>query len=151
MDQASVASEIEIQARVLAVSIDLGGLDLGGLCAGEQAAKGLSREELEKAAIREVVAEKHLWGMDHRADEFSAFCYQLKEAVRQERSGTELAEQIGRSPLLELIATSNSAGARKSGSPSGAGGLGMIVQSMRLKNIKSYGEGLDGERRDNLF
>ena len=144
LDQASVASEIEIQARVLAVSIDLSGLDLGGLCAGEQA-KGFSREELEKAAIREVVAAKHLWGMEHRADEFSAFCYELKEAVRQDKSGSELAEQIGRSPLLELIATSIFSGARKSGSPSDSGGLGMIVQSMRLKNIKSYGEGLDGE------
>ncbi len=107
LDQASVASEIEIQARVLAVSIDLGGLDLGGLRAGEQA-KSFSREELEKAAIREVVAAKHLWGMEHRADEFSAFCYELKEAVRQDKSGTELAEQVGRSPLLELIATSYS-------------------------------------------
>ncbi len=109
LDQALVANEIEIQARVFAVSIDLGGLDLGGLSAGEQAAKGLSREELEKAAIREVVAAKHLLGMDHRADEVSAFCYELKEAVRRDKSGSELAEQVGRSPLLELIATADSA------------------------------------------
>ena len=90
--------------------IDLAGLDVGGLFAGTGlAAKGFSREELEKAAIREVVAEKHLWGIDHREDEFSAFCYELKEAVRHGKSGTELAEQIGRSALLELIVAANSA------------------------------------------
>jgi exonuclease SbcD len=110
LDRSSAASEIETQSEVFAVSIDLAGLDVGGLFAGTGlAAKGFSREELEKAAIREVVAEKHLWGIDHREDEFSAFCYELKEAVRHGKSGTELAEQIGRSGLLELIVASNSA------------------------------------------
>jgi exonuclease SbcD len=110
LDQALASSEIETQAEVFAVSIDLIGLDVGGSLAGNDiAAKSLSREELEKAAIRTVVAAKHLWGMDHREDEFSAFCYELKEAVRQEKSGTELAEEIVRSPLVELIVTSSSA------------------------------------------
>jgi hypothetical protein len=108
LDQALVASEIQSQAGVFAVSIDLAGLNFGGsLADGELVAKGLSREELEKAAIRDVVAGKHLWGMDHREDDFSAFCHELKEAVRKGRSGTELAEQIECSPLLDLIVTSN--------------------------------------------
>lgn len=109
LDQTLAASEIQAQAEVFAVSIDLAGLDVGGSLTGsELAAKGLSREEMEKAAIRDVVAAKHLWGIGDREDEFSAFCYELKEAVRKEKSGAELAEQIGCSPILELIATANS-------------------------------------------
>ena len=146
LDQAWAASEIETQAEVFAVSVDFGSLDVGGSFAEtELATKGFSREDLEKAAIRDVVAAKHLWGIDHREDEFSAFCYELKEAVRQEKSGTELAEQIGRSPLVELIVKSNSATAERQTFQDFSEDARMIVQSMRLKNIKSYGEGLDGD------
>jgi DNA repair protein SbcD/Mre11 len=110
LDQEMIASEIETQAEVFAVSLDLAGLDVGGSAAGiELAAKGLSREELEKAAIREVVAAKHLWEIGHLEDEISAFCYEVKEAVRQEKSGSELAEKIGSSSLLELVMDSISA------------------------------------------
>jgi DNA repair protein SbcD/Mre11 len=109
-DQTLVASEIEEQAQVFAVSIDFNGLDVGGLFAStELAAKGFSREELEKAAIRDTVAAKNLWGIDHREAEFSAFCYELKEAVRHGKTGNELAEQIGCSPLVELVAASQAA------------------------------------------
>jgi len=62
---------------------------------------------LEKNAIRDVVSTKHLWGIGDRQDDFSAFCYELKEAVRKQKSGTELAEQIGCSPLLERIVAAN--------------------------------------------
>ena len=110
LDQAFAAREIESQAEVFAVSLDLAGLDVGGSFAGtEPAAKSISREELEKGAIRDVVASKYLWGIDHREEGFSGFCYELKQAVRQGKSGTELAEQIGRSPLLDLIVASNPA------------------------------------------
>jgi DNA repair protein SbcD/Mre11 len=109
LDRESAANEIQAQTGVFAVSIDLNRLDLGGSVGGrDRTTKGLSREELEKIAIRNVVAIKHLWGLDHREDEFSAFCYELKESVRREKSGAELAEQIARSPLLELIVTANS-------------------------------------------
>jgi hypothetical protein len=74
----------------------------------ELTARGLSREELEKNAIREVVATKRLLGIGDREDDFSAFCYELKEAVRKQKSGTELAEQIGCSPLLDRIVAPNS-------------------------------------------
>jgi DNA repair protein SbcD/Mre11 len=104
LDQTLAAQEVQSEAEVFAVTIDLAGLDVGGFsAAGELAARCLSREELEKNAIREVVATKHLWGIGDREDDFSAFCYELKEAVRKQKSGTELAEQIGCSPLLERI------------------------------------------------
>jgi hypothetical protein len=110
LDPTSTAIEIQEQAEVFAVSVGLAGLDVGSSLTGsELAARGYSREELEKAAIREVVSAKHLRGIDGREEDFSAFCYELKEAVRKEKSGAELAEQIGSSPLLELIACSGSA------------------------------------------
>jgi exonuclease SbcD len=110
LDQVLAANEIETQSEVFAVSIDLAGLDLGGAFGGtDLVTKGFSREELEKAAIREVVAARHLWGIDHQEDEFSAFCYELKKAVSQGKSGSELAELIGRSPLLEQIAMNETA------------------------------------------
>ena len=106
LDPALVAAVIETEAKVFAVSIDLTGINVGESLT---IPKSFSREELEKAAIRAVVNGKHLWGLDHREDEFSAFFYELKEAVRLERSGSDLAEQIGCSPLLELIVASRSA------------------------------------------
>jgi exonuclease SbcD len=112
LDQALVSGEVEKQAEVFAVSIDLAGLNVGGsIVSGETIANGFSREELEKAAIRAVVNERYLWGLDHREDEISAFFYELKEAVRLEMSGPDLAEKIVRSPLLELIAVSRAASA----------------------------------------
>ena len=82
--------------------------DVGGsLASGESVTEQFSREELEKAAIRAVVAEKHLCGLDHRDDEFAALFYEIKESVRLRKTGSELAEQIGRSSLLELICASN--------------------------------------------
>lgn len=108
LDQTLAADEIQSEAKVYAVSIDLAGLDVGGFSAGgDLAARSLSREELEKSAIRDVVSTKHLWGIGDRQDDFSAFCYELKEAVRKQKSGTELAEQIGCSPLLERIVAAN--------------------------------------------
>jgi hypothetical protein len=73
------------------------------LTRGESVTEQFSREELEKAAIRAVVAEKHLFGLDHRDDEFAALFYELKESVRLRRTGSEFAEQLFRSSLLELI------------------------------------------------
>jgi DNA repair protein SbcD/Mre11 len=109
LDQILAANEIETESEVFAVSIDLAGLDLRGAFGGtDSATKGFSREELEKAAIREIVAARRLWGIDDQEDEFSAFCYELKKAVREGKSGTELAEKIGRSPLLEQVAMTDS-------------------------------------------
>ena len=108
LDQAMASNEIEKQAAVFAVSIDVSGINVGGsLASGESVTEQFSREELEKAAIRAVVAEKHLCGLDHRDDEFAALFYEIKESVRLRKTGSELAEQIGRSSLLELICASN--------------------------------------------
>jgi DNA repair protein SbcD/Mre11 len=112
LDQTVAAQEIQSAVEVFAVAIDLTGLDVGGFLPGsELAARGLSREELEKNAIREVVARKRLWGIGDREDDFSAFCYELKEAVRKQKSGSELAELIGCSPLLDRVVAPDSTSA----------------------------------------
>jgi hypothetical protein len=100
----SVTSRSATQAAVFAVSIDVKGLNVEGSAGrNELVTEQYSREELEKAAIRAVVAEKHLWGLDHRDDEFAALFYELKESVRLGRTASELAEQVKQSSLLELI------------------------------------------------
>jgi DNA repair protein SbcD/Mre11 len=110
LDQELMSGEIEKQAEVFAVSIDLAGLNLDDLIGGADTFRDdFSREDLEKAAISALVSEKYLWGLDHRADEISAFFYELKEAVRLGRSGSELAEKIAASPLLEQIVASHAA------------------------------------------
>ena len=109
LDQAMASNAIETQAAVFAVSIDVKGLNVEGSAGRDElVTEQCSREELEKAAIRAVVAEKYLWGLDHRDDEFAALFYELKESVRLRRTASELAEQVGRSSLLELICAANS-------------------------------------------
>jgi len=112
LDQALAAHEIETQASVFAVSIDVSRLNIAGLAKLDGTiTEQFSREDLEKLAIRAVVAEKHLLGVDHREDEFAALFYDLKESVRLQKTGPELAEQIGQSSLLKMIYASNALGA----------------------------------------
>jgi exonuclease SbcD len=112
LDQALAAHEIETQASVFAVSIDVSRLNIAGLAKIDGTiTEQFSREDLEKLAIRAVVAEKHLLGVDHREDEFAALFYDLKESVRLQKTGPELAEQIGQSSLLKMIYASNALGA----------------------------------------
>src|SRR5207249_10469805 len=104
LDQELMSGEIQKQGEVFAVSIDLTRVNVDELIGGADfVTDDFSREELEKAAISALVRERYLWGLDHRADEISAFFYELKEAVRLGRSASELAEKIAGSPLLEQI------------------------------------------------
>ena len=113
LDQALAAHEIETQTAVFAVAIDVSRLNVGGLPQiGGTISERFSREDLEKLAIRAVVAEKHLLGVDHQEDEFAALFYDLKESVRLQKSGPELAEQIGQSSLLRMISNASGAESR---------------------------------------
>src|SRR6185436_18064401 len=106
LEQSAAAAEIEKAARVQAVALDTSGLNVeatpgsgGGLFEGE----GLTREMLEKSAIRSLVNEKNLWGLEGREQDFADLFYQLKEAVRAGKTGEELAVLIGQSPLVDEI------------------------------------------------
>jgi hypothetical protein len=103
LDQTAAAAEIENETRVFAVSIDLSGLGIGGSVSGSEAGAALTREDLEKIAIEEVVRKRPLLGLDDREEELCALLYELKELVRRAASGIELAERIERSRLVDLV------------------------------------------------
>jgi exonuclease SbcD len=105
LDHAAACAEIEKAAKVRAVALDAMGLNIEALVAEgkELPAANLSREELERAAILNLVKEDHLWGLDGREEEAAAFFYDLKEAVRAGKAGEELADRISQSPLVALI------------------------------------------------
>lgn len=106
LDQSAANVEIEKAARVRAVSLDTTGLNIESAETQGQAVsigEDLSREALEKAAIRNLVEPENIWGLDGRQDEFAAFFYELKEAVRGGKSGDDLADRIGQSPLVTLV------------------------------------------------
>jgi DNA repair protein SbcD/Mre11 len=104
LDQTLAATEIAKEAQVFAVSIDLSGLSVGGLLANSEAGERIvTREELEKGAIRDAFHRRYHLGIEDRDEELCALFYHLKEAVRRGTSGIELAENIERSPLVDLV------------------------------------------------
>jgi len=105
LDQSSACIEIEKAARVRAVALDATGLNVEGLAleTSSTTEQALSREDLEKAAIRKLVEEENLWGLEGRQDEFAALLYDLKEAVRAGRTEEDLVERVFQSPLLGLV------------------------------------------------
>jgi DNA repair exonuclease SbcCD nuclease subunit len=106
LDQTAACAEIQRASGVCAVTMDTTGLNLRASAVEGSASvdtQALSREELEKAAIRKIVEDENLWGLDGRQDEFAALFYQLKEQVRAGRTGEELAEVISQSPLTGSI------------------------------------------------
>ena len=104
LDQAWACKEIEQAAGVRAVAIDLAGLNAQESdVVGQPAAPTLSREELEQAAIRALLEEERLWGLDGHQQEFAELFYALKESARLGRSAEDLADQVSRSPLVDLV------------------------------------------------
>lgn len=106
LDQSSACAEVEEAAKVRAVSLDTTGLNIeSGAVEGQVAVVGeeLSREALEKTAIRNLVEPENLWGLDGQQDDFAALFYDLKEAVRAGKTGDDLADRINQSPLVSLV------------------------------------------------
>ncbi len=104
LDQSLVAGAIEKEAQVFAVSIDLSGLNIGGLFANGQAdGKIVTREELEKEAIHDAFQNRYSLGIENRDADLCALFYELKEAVRRSKPGIELAEMIEQSLLVDLV------------------------------------------------
>jgi len=104
LDQSLVGTGIEKEAPVFAVSLDLSGLSVGGLLPGGQAdGKIITREELEKNAIRDAFQRRYGLGIEDRDADLCALFYELKETVRRGKPGTELAEIIEQSALVDLV------------------------------------------------
>ena len=103
LDAAALSRAIEQAAGVAAVALNPAGINLasGALAGGDDAA--LSREELERNALREVIDGENLWGLEGEEPTVANLFFELKEAVRLGRPAREIAETIRTQPLVEKI------------------------------------------------
>lgn len=102
LDAEVLARSIEQAANVAAVCINSTAINLANKAAPD-AERGVSREELERAALRELVDAENLWGLDGEQPAFANLFFDLKEAVRAGRSAHEMAETVRTHPLTEKI------------------------------------------------
>jgi DNA repair exonuclease SbcCD nuclease subunit len=103
-DLEAVARNIETAANVTAVSLDLSATELEGLSStGDNVGTNFSREEIERGAIRGLVEEERLRGLDEERETVANLFFALKEAVRTNKSVEELAELVNVSPLIETM------------------------------------------------
>jgi hypothetical protein len=104
LDLEASSRAIETGASVAAVHINPAGINLNSFAVGSiECGDFVSREEIERSAIRQLVDDDHLWGLDGQQGSVAALFYELKEAVRQRRTAEELAEIIRINPLLEKV------------------------------------------------
>ena len=107
LDLDLAARNIERVANIKAAFLDVSGVDLSGPSAALGPVETtLSREEIERASIRGLVEEEHLWGLDGEQDAVADLFFVLKEGVRANKSVDELAELVQVSPLTEKIRAS---------------------------------------------
>lgn len=103
-DKQTVCAAIEKAAGVFAVFFDLRKLNAEAVeAAGGGSPEEISREDLEKHAIRGLVEGRIPSGLDGLADDFAELFYALKESVRADKSPEELADLISRSSLVEVM------------------------------------------------
>jgi DNA repair exonuclease SbcCD nuclease subunit len=102
LDADALSRAIEQAANVAAVCVNPAGINLGAAPAAESEPR-LSREELERAALRELIDAENLWGLDGEQPEFARLFFDLKESVRLARPAGEIAETIRTHPLVEKI------------------------------------------------
>lgn len=105
LDQNLAATQIGSSSGVFAVALDTTRLNVGDGFAGANSADAadIPRDELERRAIRELVQEHPLWGLEEKREDFAGLFYELKEAVRMGRPAEEIAGQIATNPLVESI------------------------------------------------
>jgi DNA repair protein SbcD/Mre11 len=105
LDQRLASAEIEKAARVRAVALDTTGLNIQDdiIASPEAVGTDITRETLEKVAIRNLVDKENLWGLEERQNDFASLFYELKEAVRGGKTSDDLADRISQSPLVELV------------------------------------------------
>jgi DNA repair exonuclease SbcCD nuclease subunit len=100
----TLGTAIQAAARVAVVCINPAGINLESPSSGSlEMVEGLSREDLERSALRQLVNEDALWGLDGEQERAATLFYDLKEAVRRGRSSNELTELICASPLIEKV------------------------------------------------
>jgi DNA repair exonuclease SbcCD nuclease subunit len=110
LDLPETARRIQEGTGVKAVTLDASGINLEGFGPSAVASEGdLSREDIERAAIRNLVSGEHLWGLETEDEAIAGLFFELKEGVRRNQSVEELAERIQLSPLIAKIQAAASA------------------------------------------
>ncbi len=107
LDIPVAAEEICEAGKVFAVSIEMSGLNVDSDIStiGDET-EGVSRESLERNAIRGLVDGENLWGLDSEQKAFANLFFELKEAVQEKANADQLAEKLINSPLVGKIAYS---------------------------------------------
>jgi len=104
LDTTIASTEIEKATGVCVVAIDTSRINLDESAVSANGMTGsFTREDLEKNAIRQLIEEEALWGIDGRQSDFAALFYELKEEVRKGRAEEDFAELILKSPLVDLV------------------------------------------------
>jgi hypothetical protein len=103
-DAEAVSHHLEQETGAAAVSINPAGINVEGLAvAGGMPGETISREALERAALRSLIADEHLWGLDGEQEAAADLFYDLKEGVQRGRSPQELAEAVRTSSLVDKV------------------------------------------------
>jgi hypothetical protein len=91
-------------SEVTAVAIDSSGINLEGrACGNSGGPDSLSRDELERFALKSLIGEDLLWNLHEADDQFVDLFMSLKESVRSGKSADEHAEMIRVSPLVAKV------------------------------------------------
>jgi DNA repair exonuclease SbcCD nuclease subunit len=104
VDLEELSRGVGLKASLCALSLDASGLNLANVVpTGEEESRVVTRVELEKQALRELVAEEELFGLNEDSETWVALLFGIKEGVRTGRSVEELAEMIRTSNLVEKV------------------------------------------------
>jgi DNA repair exonuclease SbcCD nuclease subunit len=129
-DLEAVARNIETAANVTAVALDLSATELEGLSStGGNVETTFSREEIERSAIRGLVEEERLRGLDGEREIVANLFFELKEAVRANKSVEELAELVNVSPLIETMRAAAAVPVETVAGPANPGELPLLTQA----------------------
>lgn len=118
LDLRVAGQQLERAAGVTAVALDASGINLGETAPGAAPQQPeLSREEIERGAIRTLMQDEHLWGLDGEQETIARLFFELKEGIRANRPVEHFVELIQLSPLIDKI---REAGLQKPAAPAAA-------------------------------
>ena len=106
LDAVELGDAVARDAGVLAVGVDLTGINEGGGAdgtTGADDAENVSRADLERAAVRALVSESEFSGLAEGTDALADLLLELKDGVQRGRSGEELAERIRTDALVDRL------------------------------------------------
>lgn len=105
LDLMSVSRELRDTTGVYEVAIDPSTLNITTGTGGSEGGpdKRVSREDLEKSALKSLVDEEFLWGLEEYKPDFADLLFGLKESVLHRQSEDQLTERIFNSPLVSKV------------------------------------------------